>query len=206
MRTGQFAIPVLAGLGLALGLAFTYPRKPHPLPREKTRVERADPRIAPSSHSTTPSTAVAAIVKRPESPATLQNAPAALPARHDPDAEPHEQLPALLEQPIYDESVMTLSEEHQRPASEVGVSEVNRRATALRTLSSSSSDDPVGLLEQTLKTDVVRNRLLAINSLRALAKDPVYVERATAVLRIAMSDPDDNVATSARDAYQEVAK
>ena len=107
--------------------------------------------------------------------------------------------------PVYDESVVKLAEAHQLPAEISGAADADVRASALRQIDAASSADSFALLEQTLQTDkAVRNRLLAVNSLRLLGKQPDNRARARAALRMAMSDTDENVVTSARDAYAEL--
>jgi hypothetical protein len=98
-----------------------------------------------------------------------------------------------------------LTEVHNIPAEVSGAIDANVRARALREIGENPSADAFPLLEQTLRTDAIaRNRLLAVNSLRLLGKQGENAERAREALRIALSDRDENVAISARDAYQEL--
>jgi hypothetical protein len=102
---------------------------------------------------------------------------------------------------------VTLAEAHKTPAEVSGAADANVRAGALREMGQHSSPDAFPLLEQTLRTDAIaRNRLLAVNSIRLLGKQSSNAERAREALRIALSDRDANVATSARDAYQELSR
>jgi hypothetical protein len=128
------------------------------------------------------------------------------PTRADPNSEPHEASAAATEFPAYDASAEKLAPAHQVPAEVSGAADTNVRASALRQIDASASADSFPLLEQTLRSDTTaRNRLLAVNSLRLLGKRAENVERARNALRQAMSDADENVATSARDAYDELA-
>jgi hypothetical protein len=127
--------------------------------------------------------------------------------RADPNAEPHEAPPVAAEFPVYDASATQLDPVHQMPAEVSGAVDANARASALRQIGSASSSDSLPLLEQTLLGDTVaRNRLLAVNALRLLGKRVENVERVRHALRAAMSDADQNVAASARDAYDELAR
>ena len=93
----------------------------------------------------------------------------------------------------------------ERPAELVGADEANLRAAAIRDLDPKAPDTFIALA-QTIRYDgIARNRLLAVNGLRRMALGGANRERVAGVLRVAMSDSDPNVATSARDAYQEIA-
>ena len=78
------------------------------------------------------------------------------------------------------------------------------RAAALRAIDANSSGS-LPLLEEALRTDTApRNRLLAINALRLSGRNPAQTPRVRAALQAALGDPDQNVATSARDALAEI--
>ena len=80
------------------------------------------------------------------------------------------------------------------------------RAAALRTLDVNSAGS-LPLLEDALRTDTAaRNRLLAINALRLSGRTPAHTQRVRAALHSALADPDQNVATSARDALAEISR
>ena len=97
------------------------------------------------------------------------------------------------------------AETQDRPAETEGAAEANVRAAAIRDLDPSAPDAFIAL-EQTVRYDAIaRNRLLAVNGLRRMALTGANRGRVASVLRAAMSDSDPNVATSARDAYQEIA-
>lgn len=91
-----------------------------------------------------------------------------------------------------------------------GAPNADERASAIQAVDTSSAESAsasVAQLQNALTNDrSVRNRLLAINSLRALATQEQNLPRVREILRTAMSDSDGNVATSARDAYQELAR
>jgi hypothetical protein len=88
----------------------------------------------------------------------------------------------------------------------VGADEANVRAAAIRDLDPKAPDTFIAL-EQTIRYDAIaRNRMLAVNGLRRMALGGANRERVASVLRVAMSDSDRNVATSARDAYLEIAQ
>jgi len=88
----------------------------------------------------------------------------------------------------------------------VGADESNVRAAAIRDLDPKASDAFIAL-EQTIRYDTIaHNRMLAVNGLRRMALGGANRERIASVLRVAMSDSDANVATSARDAYQEIVR
>jgi hypothetical protein len=145
---------------------------------------------------------------------TVQRAPPAPPAgypavaRRQPefDADPADVPTAAADFPSYDESSIELTDEHQIPAERSGAGDADARAAAVRELDLASTD-AFALLEQTLRSDsAVRNRLLAVNSLRLYGKQAGNAERARAALRLALSDADENVRTHAQDAYQELAR
>ncbi|HVY79715.1 MAG TPA: hypothetical protein VG994_01935 [Steroidobacteraceae bacterium] len=78
---------------------------------------------------------------------------------------------------------------------------------AIRELGATPSTESFALLERTLSSDpIARNRLLAVNSLRLLGKQAANAARAREALRIAISDADENVRTSASDAYEELSR
>jgi hypothetical protein len=78
------------------------------------------------------------------------------------------------------------------------------RAAALRAVDANSADT-LALLEDALRADTApRNRLLAINALRLSGRNPAQTPRVRAALQGALGDPDQNVATSARDALAEI--
>ena len=90
-------------------------------------------------------------------------------------------------------------------AADLSEEDPDARADVIRQLDEETPDS-VPLLEQVVRTDeIARNRLLAVNSLRLMAKRLERHEHIAAVLRAAMTDSDPNVARSARDAYGEIA-
>ncbi len=94
--------------------------------------------------------------------------------------------------------------EFKLPAEASGAGDADARAAAIRQLDPAASD-AFTALEQTLRNDpIARNRLLAVNGLRLLAKGGRNVDRVRTVLQAAMADADPNVAASARDALQEL--
>jgi hypothetical protein len=122
------------------------------------------------------------------------------------DADPADVPTDPADFPTYDESAVQLGDEHQVPADKSGLTDADVRAAALREIDTASPDS-FSALEQTLRSDpTARNRLLAVKSLRLLGKQGDNAERARAVLRVAMSDTDQNVSTNARDAYDELAR
>ena len=85
-----------------------------------------------------------------------------------------------------------------------GQADADARAGSIRDLDGAAKSESLGLLERIVQfDDVSRNRLLAVNSLRLMAKRGNDSSRILDLLRAAMADPDTNVATSARDAYRE---
>ena len=82
--------------------------------------------------------------------------------------------------------------------------EADVRAEALRGIGANSTGS-LPLLEDTLHVEPIsRNRLLAINALRLLARNPALTPRVRSALQGALDDADENVATSARDALAEL--
>ncbi len=212
MRSNLVVVPALVCAGLVLGLALTHSGES---PDQAVAREHA------SEEHAVEMPAVAQAPELPPDPAPMQLTPPAVessgvaapvagaeaPLRHDPNAEPHETVTSTSEYPVYDESAVTLAEVHELAAEVSGASEADARAAALRQIDSDgvSSADSLHLLEQTLQTDrTVRNRLLAVNSLRQLGQQPANAERVRSALRAAMLDSDENVATSARDAYRQL--
>jgi hypothetical protein len=127
--------------------------------------------------------------------------------RFEPDADPQDTPTAQPVLPTYDESAVELAAEHAVPAEVSGAVDANARAATLRALSESGSPDSFSVLEQTLRSDsIARNRLLAVNSLRLLGKHSGNADRAREALHAALSDKDENVAASARDAYEELSR
>jgi hypothetical protein len=83
--------------------------------------------------------------------------------------------------------------------------DADARAAVIRELGNAATPGSLNVLEQTVRSDeVVRNRLLGVNSLRLLAKHGDAGGEIRALLRRAMADADANVATHARDAYREL--
>jgi hypothetical protein len=211
MKSNWVVLPLLAGVGLAGGLALT---------------QRGSAVIAPAATSLLPGTPKISSLRGHDAETTTVTEPA---GRELTEQQPHSEVPDAAhvatrqgpndesygapatppEFPVYDASAVTLGEEHSIPSEVSGASDADQRAATIRALdtSPSASADPLSLLEQTLQADETsRNRLLAVNSLRQLGKQGDQVERVRAALRTAMSDGDENVATSARDAYQEIAR
>ena len=94
----------------------------------------------------------------------------------------------------------------EHSAEMAGADEANVRAAAIRDLDPKAPDTFIAL-EQTIRYDAIaRNRMLAVNGLRRMALGGANRERVASVLRVAMSDSDRNVATNARDVYQEIAR
>lgn len=92
------------------------------------------------------------------------------------------------------------------PAGASAAGDADERATAIRELDA-AAPDAFAVLEQTVHNDpIARNRLLAVNSLRLMAKSGRNVDQVRPVLQVAMADSDANVAASARDADQELAR
>jgi hypothetical protein len=78
------------------------------------------------------------------------------------------------------------------------------RAAVLRELDG-NSPSTLPVLEDALRTDPIsRNRLLAIKTMRAAAKDTAQIRRVRAALEAALEDSDENVVTAARDALAEL--
>lgn len=97
-----------------------------------------------------------------------------------------------------------LADVHRIPAEVIGAAEPDARAIALRQLGDAPTPSSLNTLEQTVRfDDAARNRLLAVNTLRSMAKRGDDGGRSLAILRIATADADENVATNAREAYQE---
>jgi hypothetical protein len=212
MRSNFVVVPALACVGMALGLAFT---RLDGTPSVAVANQRVTPGNAarPLLPAQAPATSRdQARLRAPSSPVATSGVPApiartALPTRLGPNSEPHETPAASPENPVYDESSVKLAEAQKLPAEVSGASDVDARAATLRQIDASVSPDSLRLLEQTLRTDAApRNRLLAVSSLRQFGKQADSAERVRAALRAAMSDADENVATSARDAYQELAQ
>jgi hypothetical protein len=91
-----------------------------------------------------------------------------------------------------------------------GAPNADERASVIRAVDTSDAEGgsaSVAALQSALTSDrSVRNRLLAINSLRTLAKQGRDLPHVREILRTAMSDSDSNVATSARDAFKELTR
>ena len=138
-------------------------------------------------------------------PVQLADTEGANPARHDPNAEPHDTPPARPEEfPVYDASAHPPVE--TAPAETVGADPANERAAAIRAAGEGGAEQ-LALLTQTLRTDeFARNRLLAINGLRSLASDPALLPQVLEALHAAQADRDANVSRNARDAYQELSR
>ncbi|HZF17373.1 MAG TPA: hypothetical protein VE046_15665 [Steroidobacteraceae bacterium] len=103
-----------------------------------------------------------------------------------------------------DQVSTTSAEAHLMPAEISGAADADARATAIRQLDPGAADTLI-VLEQTVRNDpVARNRLLAVNSLRLMAIAGRKVDQVRPLLQAAMADADANVATSARDACQEL--
>jgi len=93
----------------------------------------------------------------------------------------------------------------QPPAEVPDLADPDARAEAIRELGSAATPESLHVLEVTVRNDdVVRNRLLAVNSLRSLAQRGDPGGEIRALLRRAMADNDPNVATHAREAYREL--
>jgi len=94
---------------------------------------------------------------------------------------------------------------HRIAAQALGSDDADSRAAAIRELDP-GTDDSLAALEQTVRGDpIARNRLLAVNGLRFIAKGGRSVAEVRVVLQAAQADDDPNVAASARDALQELA-
>jgi hypothetical protein len=107
--------------------------------------------------------------------------------------------------PFNENSAATLSDVQQLAADVSVAADPDARAMLIRQLDGAATPESLNVLEKTLRDDdVARNRLLAVNSLRLIAKRGDDGGRILAVLRLAMTDADPNVATSASDAYREI--
>lgn len=206
MRSNALILPLLACVGVALGLALTYANK------QLSDVAVGPAPVRPAGQTASPVVANPAPVV--DSPATA-NSPSgtitALEAAPTPvrqaNSDPERTQPSDAPAPTHDESSATLAEVHNIPAEIAGAVDANLRAEALREIGEHSPSDSFPLLEQALRNDAIaRNRLLAVNSIRLLGRRSGNAERAREALRIAMSDRDENVATSARDAYEELSR
>ena len=94
----------------------------------------------------------------------------------------------------------------QPPAEVSDLADADERAAAIREVGGVATPQALHVLEVTVRNDdVPRNRLLAVNFLRSLAKRGDPGGRIVELLRLAMADSDPNVAAHAREAYREVA-
>jgi hypothetical protein len=94
----------------------------------------------------------------------------------------------------------------ETPAEVSDLADADDRAAAITAVGGVATSDAMHVLEVTLRNDdVSRNRLLAVNSLRLMARqgDPGGAIRA--LLSRAMADGDANVAAHAREAFRELA-
>jgi hypothetical protein len=92
-------------------------------------------------------------------------------------------------------------------AEATGAADENARAIAIRQLAATRSSESLAALKQSMQSDeIARNRLLAVNSLRQLGLQGDSDGSVRALLRVAMSDRDANVAANAQDAYEEINK
>jgi hypothetical protein len=124
-----------------------------------------------------------------------------LAAWHDPNAEPHDTPPARADRTAVDDAGANPPLE-TAAAETAGADPPNERAESIRAMGAGE----LAQLTQVLRSDpLARNRLLAINGLRNVAKDPALAPQVLDLLRAAQSDGDANVARNARDAYQEFA-
>jgi len=128
-------------------------------------------------------------------------------------ADPNDADLALAESGGEDATASEESEPAQVPyyaPDPLGAPNADERASAIRAVDTGDAEGAsasVAQLQNALTSDrSVRNRLLAINSLRALANQGQNLPRVREILRTAMRDSDGNVATSARDAYQELSR
>jgi hypothetical protein len=211
MHSKSIVVAVLIGAGAALGWATMHFNRDSGDERVAEESQEAADRAAaspfarvatPSRESTKePTTYIA----RPSAPAPFAPKGRAQ-RRPEADADPADVPTAPEDFPTYDENADRLAEEHVVPADKSGLSDANERAAALREIDTSTPAS-FPILEQTLRSDpVARNRLLAVKSLRLLGKQAGNADRARDVLRVAMSDADQNVSTNARDAYDELAR
>lgn len=204
--TNLFVVPALIVAGMALGLLVTRAggEREELLDGGVSAVQAAPPLHADAKREMVSAPTTAAPVSEHAAGAAPAIATAAPAPRADPNSEPHDSATGPAEMPTYDPSSVVLSEEHEMPAEVSGATDVDARAAALRRAEGS---DSIGLLEQTLQADQApRNRLLAVNSLRQMGKQGESPERVRSALRAAMADADENVAASARDAYEELAR
>jgi hypothetical protein len=211
-RGESVVLPALVGAGVVLGLAVVHLGRDSgtkPVLQQRQRVAVAMPTV---TNRASTMAAPGMMVDASDSAIALRAPPAqgerpTLPRRAESDADPADvpTPPSLF--PTYDESAVNLAQEHKIPAEVSGAVDANARAAALRDVAASPSEDAFPLLERTLSSDsIARNRLLAVNSLRLLGKQAANNERAREALHLAMSDADENVRTSARDAYQELSR
>jgi hypothetical protein len=105
----------------------------------------------------------------------------------------------------YPARIESATDPQQLPAEVSGIEDADARATVISELGTVATPESLNLLEQTVRNDhVARNRLLAVNSLRLMAKGGDAGGEIRALLRRAMADSDPNVAASARDTYREL--
>jgi hypothetical protein len=103
------------------------------------------------------------------------------------------------------EAVPASQDAHQLPAEVSGAADADVRGVAIRELNDVATPEALAALAQIVRSDeVARNRILAVNSLRLMGKRGDTSGRVQALLREAMADADANVATNARDAFQEI--
>ena len=136
-------------------------------------------------------------------PAALHALPDTAPVSMTARAEP---IPSASEGTQAAEPSSEASTDSLQPPAEVSdLGDADARAAVIRELGNAATPGSLNVLEQTVRSDeVVRNRLLAVNSLRLLAKHGDAGGEIRALLRRAMADADANVATHARDAYREL--
>jgi hypothetical protein len=185
----NFVLLLFACLATFFGVIFAFksdgvPQASHDQPVISAPIELASTRIAMA-----PGTAPTLM----RSDSSIPRLPAAAPAPID-------------DSPLVEQVPPTAAEAHERGAEMIGADEADMRAAAIRNLDS-IAPQALDALEQTLRYDAIaRNRLLAVNGLRRMALGGANRERVASVLQVAMADSDANVATSARDAYQEIAR
>lgn len=209
MRAGSSTLAVLIGLGglLVATLVHFIPgasdkKDAQPPPQAAAVISPFTPRASVSGADAQTETTR---LSEPRAAAFAGSA-AVVPRRAESDADPADVPVSPADFPKYDESAIELAVEHKLPAERSGIEDVNARATALREMDTASADS-VSLLEQTLRSDpAARNRLLAVSSLRRYGMQAGNAERARTALRLALTDADQNVSTSAREAYEELAR
>jgi hypothetical protein len=185
----NFVLLLLACLVAFFGVIFAFKGDNAPVASDEEPVISAPIELASTQIAMAPGTAPTPTAPSASNPRLLAAAPA-----------------PIDDSPLVEQVPPTAAAAHERPAETVGADEADVRAADIRNLDPIAPEALIAL-EQTLRYDAIaRNRLLAVNGLRRMALGGANRERVASVLQVAMADSDANVATSARDAYQEIAR